>query len=73
MNSTINFIFFVDNHNGLKTPLIECFGERLGTHFYSKLKDGNPTSIVRMMSEMTDDNKELFLEWIDANFDYTKD
>ena len=73
MNSTINFIFFVDNHNGLSKPLIECFGERLGKHFYSKLKDGNPTSIVRMMSEMTDDNKELFLEWIDANFDYTKE
>jgi len=73
MNSTINFIFFLNNHKGLSTPLIECFGERLGNHFFLKLTDGNPTSIIKMMSEMTDDNKELFLKWIDANFDYTKE
>lgn len=72
MKSTINFIYFLNNHTGLITILVNCFGERMGNHFFGKLKDETPTSIIKMMCEMTDDNKEKFLKWIDENYPKSK-
>ena len=72
MNSTINFIYFLYNHRGLSTGLTQCFGEHLGNHFIGKLKSGSPADIITLIVEMTDDNKELFLNWIENNYTYKR-
>jgi prenyltransferase beta subunit len=60
--------------------LTECFGEHLGGHFSSKLasKMGDsivckPEHIIKLLMEMSDDNKEKYLEWIDNNYKYKPD
>ncbi len=79
MNKTINFLYFLHNHSGIVNALTDCFDQRLGNHFASKLmyfmKDSNVCKaehIIKLMMEMDDDNKEKFLEWIDKNYSYKK-
>ena len=70
MNKTINFMYWLYNHVNLTAGLVETFGTSLGNHFAAKLKDGGVASVLGMMMEMSDDNKEAFLEWIDKNYNY---
>lgn len=78
-NPTINFLFFLHNHKGMGKALVDCFGESLGNHFLSKLNSFmaksiccEPKHIIKLMMEMSDDNKELFLEWVEKNYSYKK-
>lgn len=79
MNKTINFLYYLYNHNGIVNALTDCFGELLGNHFSSKLmsfmKDSRvckPEHIISLIMEMDEDNKEKFLKWIENNYSYKK-
>lgn len=79
MNKTINFIYFLHNFDSIVSALTDCFGSALGNHFSSKLmsfmKDSNVCKsehIIKLLMDMSDDNKEKFIEWVDKNYSYKK-
>lgn len=70
MNETINFCFFLYNHRDLSGLTKRAFGNHLGEHFLTKLKDGSPKSILHMFMEMSEDKKEIFLDQVKKEYNY---
>ena len=73
---TTNFIYFTMN-NSNRNFLTEIFGESLGKHFESKFnlfleKDSYHGAMLRLFTEMDSDNQEMFLEWVNENYSFSK-
>lgn len=76
IESTINFIFFLSNHPGMTKVINACFDPHLANHFNLKLLEiiGNdshckPGHIIKFMGELSQNNKEIILDWIEQNYD----
>ena len=69
-NTTINFLYWLHNHRNIEQVLIECFGGHLGGHFYSKLDNGRAESVLSLVMNMSEDNQEKLIEWVDKNYNY---
>ena len=74
--STINFIFFLSNHPGMTKVINSCFDPNLASHFNSKLSSiigqdscCKPEHIIKFIGELSQNNKEIILDWIEQNYD----
>ena len=75
MNNTqavLNFVYFTYNHRDLVGMIGRAFGEHLGSHFVSKLKGGSPKDILDLLTEMSEDNQEIFIQQIEKEYRYKK-
>ncbi len=75
MNNTqavLNFIYFTYNHRDLSGMIKRAFGEHLGSHFLNKLKGGAPKDILDLITDMSEDNQEIFIQQIEKEYKYKK-
>lgn len=73
--ATINFLFFLHNHRDLVGTIHRAFGvnSTLSKHFENKLKGGMPKDIISFIMDMTDDNKEIFINQINIDYSHKRD
>lgn len=71
--STINFLYFLYNYNILELKLaFDSTG--LGNHFFDKFqglvkrKGSGTYALLETIMEMSDDNKQKVIEWVENNY-----